>query len=164
MNWRRGLIRLWIACSIAWVVVVILVSMAQVREVGAPIALHDGKYSIEFPNDTPKAVMKTALIEYLRKSDAALQPPTGNPWDTLNAAAASPAAPSDQGHLVPTRDLPAQIVEGYANRADRIMDGYQPRRLYVTLAWIAVTAMSVPAALLLIGATASWVARGFLNA
>jgi hypothetical protein len=87
MNWRRGLFRLWVALSVAWIVVVAVSLNGNIRNVGAPITLHDGDQAIEFPNNIPRAVMKKALVDdYLKKRAAKSQP---DPF----AFFAAPAAP-----------------------------------------------------------------------
>src|SRR5208337_5289503 len=80
MNWRRGLFRLWVVSSAAWIAVVVVSLNGNIRSVGAPIALHDRDQRIEFPNDTPRAVMKKALVDYLKARD---MPPTPPPGFTL---------------------------------------------------------------------------------
>lgn len=68
MNWRRGITRLWIVVSVLWVAFATwaLDPIQKLHDAGAPVVVPFCNARIEFPSDTPVAVVRKALTDFGR--------------------------------------------------------------------------------------------------
>jgi hypothetical protein len=146
MNWRRGLIRLWLVVSVVWALIAAGASIDLFRQVSAPIFLHDGEQQLSFPGNTPLPMVRRAVLSYLREKS----------FDPSTAKLGEPSAPN----LRPVTD-PKVLDQLNTAQANVIIGDYQPRSYLPAVEKSAGVVLLPPIFLLVLGAAALWTISGF---
>jgi hypothetical protein len=184
MNWKRGLLRLWLLVSIVWITGGISIWIGDFAHYGSLFTVYDGNQAIAFPNNTPKPVVQKALLGYLKKKADAPTFDPGKPYTIV--AVDGPPKPyilpliDDRvGKFVaPQSQQPAQalnqcdsvhpwecdpIVKAVTHdqEADSLLNGYYPKNLTDLIAPLLFFVVLPPIALMALGSSIYWVVMGF---
>ena len=133
MNWRRGLIRLWIVLSILWVVGTgwVLDPLQQIRDATGPVIFRIGDAVIEFPRETPLPTIKKALTDFAHT----------------------------EVEKKPTS--PELFLEGAEAAVARALSGFKPQPLWRSLYPTVGLLVLPPLFVLTVVFLALWIVRGF---
>ena len=145
MNWRRGTFRLWIAFSVFWFAISIFVAYEEAINVSAPIYLYADDTALQFPANTSKPKVRSAILGYLREKNFAPQH----------------GADVGGGKLVTDGAVLDQLN---GSKADEIMKNYEPRSYLAVLAVFLAVFLIPTVGLLVLGFVTGWVVRGFRKA
>jgi hypothetical protein len=80
MNWKKGLFRVWVLVSIAWLIYPCYLLVEQIRGLGDDITLHDGEAKFIFPGDLPRDEVHTALVKLMQEQDPRSNPVESDKW------------------------------------------------------------------------------------
>ncbi len=151
MNWKRGLVRVWVVTSVLWIITAawVLDPVESVREILAPVVVHTwDDVVLQFPLGTDAATVRNALISADRaeREENERRCATGG---AVNGGAVNGCDP-----LCKYQQLPPEV------------DTYQPADL-ASLRWgmarIAGIIALPPIGVLLIALIIGWIIRGFRN-
>ncbi|MCJ2136207.1 hypothetical protein MKK69_19485 [Methylobacterium sp. J-026] len=138
MNWKRGLLRLWLVLTVAWVGLCAFVFDVPTlwHNATAPIIIKAGNYELEFPLDSTRAEIITAISGFVSEERAkGYNPVMGS-----------------------ANDEPSKVAEDVVGKYDRIS---LPVRLWRVFLPLLLTALLPPIAALMSGYACAFVVRGF---
>ena len=141
--------------SAIWVLGAGTVSVGLIREVSAPILLHDGEQSLSFPANTPIPNVRKAVLEYLREK--------------FDPSTAQPVGPSARGFdpdaYLAGRAQPLKaprVLDQLDNdRANAIIGDYRPTAYAPVIMELAALILLSPLVLMALGIAAFWTISGF---
>jgi hypothetical protein len=92
ISWTGGLWRIWIVLSCLWVVVAYFITdpIGKIQHRNDPILIYIGADTAEFPSNTDLKVMRTALVELVKKENDALKSPIMNLLGNIICLCATP--------------------------------------------------------------------------
>ena len=132
MNWGRGLSRIWIVLTAAWIAVVVALAIQDFAAPKPSLILHDGQQQIEFPAGTSRAVVERALTGYVKEARAS------SPYAAIGT--------------------PVETVE---KEVARIAGDYRPPSKLKFATGYAALALMPPFLVLAAGIAVVWVGRDF---
>ncbi|MGU3387752.1 hypothetical protein ACLBYG_24815 [Methylobacterium sp. D53M] len=138
LNWKRGMLRLWVVLTAAWVCLCLFVFdlPALWTNATAPLIIKGGNYQLEFPLDVARPEIISAIAEFIIEERA-------------------------KGHaeaMGPASESPQKIAEGIVGNYDRIS---LPVRLWRVFSTLILASLLPPLALLVLGCACAFVIRGF---
>jgi hypothetical protein len=82
ISWTGGLWRIWIVLSCLWVVLAYFITdpIGKIQHRNDPILIYIGADTAEFPSNTDLKVMRTALVELVKKENDALKKSDNEPF------------------------------------------------------------------------------------
>lgn len=133
-NWRRGLMRLWIAASVVWIAFSFweFHPIQKFREATAPIVVTICNTGIEFPHGTPVSEVKKALTGFVQSRK----------YKPCSAYAS---------------------MFGVDSAIDEAMNQFHPQPISETVLPMTVEILLPPLLALAAGLAGFWIASGFLG-